>query len=466
MGQFRVLTQSQILNRMINRVVARTFLKDLTDTSSVKQVLAAAAREDDDQYYQMSQLQKIMDIDQAYGPDLDRLAVRYNRDLLIRQGAQKATGEVTFGRINTTGAITIAIGQEVNVPGTNIKFVTTEEGSMADGVGTSNPCDITAREVGTDYNVDIGAITGFGVKPSGVDSVTNSAAITNGIDEESDDQFRARIKLYVKSLSRGTVNALTYAALTAVDPVSGKRVLFANVVEDIVNLGNVILYIDDGSGTAEETDTPVSGESVIASAIGGEVDLYTQKKPIKTESGFTVTRTGSSPAGEPTGTLTVDVDYTINPASGHIKLIQSSFPNGLPTGSAVTASYTPFKGLIAECQKIIDGDPNDWSNYPGYRAAGVLVRVLSPTITQMIFEANITVLSGFSQTDIAEKVATAVSGYINSLGIGEDVILNEIRERAMSIPGMYNILTTNPTEDRIILDNGLARILSGNISVV
>jgi uncharacterized phage protein gp47/JayE len=84
----------------------------------------------------------------------------------------------------------------------------------------------------------------------------------------------------------------------------------------------------------------------------------------------------------------------------------------------------------------------------------------------MIFEANITVLSGFSQTDIAEKVATAVSGYINSLGIGEDVILNEIRERAMSIPGMYNILTTNPTEDRIILDNGLARILSGNISVV
>jgi uncharacterized phage protein gp47/JayE len=466
MGQFRILTKKQILTRMINRVVARSDLVDMTDTSSVKQVLDAAAREDDDQYYQMTRLQKILDIDLAYGPDLDRLAVRYNRDLLSRDLAQKATSYVVFGRTNTTGAKSIAIGTEVKVPGTSLVYATTEEGSMADGVGTSNNVAITAKMEGSDYNVDPDTITGFSVKPSGIDTVTNPAKITNGLDEEKDDSFRNRIKLYVKSLSRGTVSALTYAALTAIDSVSGKRVLYANVIEDVVNRGDVTIYIDDGSGTAEETDTPVSGETVIASAVGGEVDLYTQKKPIKLESGFTLTRTGPSPAGEPSGTLTIDTHYTLNPASGHIKLVQSYFPNGLPATSAVTSSYTPFKGLIQECQKVIDGDPNDWSTYPGYRAAGVLVRVLSPDIIQMSYAANITVLSGFSQTDIATKIRNAVSGYVNALGIGEDVILNELRERSMSIPGMYDIIITSPTANRIILDNQLARIISSNISVV
>jgi len=47
MGQFQPKTYETILTRMINRVVARTNLTDINDGSSVKQVLAAAAREDE-----------------------------------------------------------------------------------------------------------------------------------------------------------------------------------------------------------------------------------------------------------------------------------------------------------------------------------------------------------------------------------------------------------------------------------
>jgi hypothetical protein len=56
MGQFAPRQFNDILERMINRVVARTDLNDINDGSSVKQVLAAASREDDDQYYQMVNL--------------------------------------------------------------------------------------------------------------------------------------------------------------------------------------------------------------------------------------------------------------------------------------------------------------------------------------------------------------------------------------------------------------------------
>lgn len=469
MGQFQVNTYSTILNRMINRVVARTDLSDLTDTSSIKQVLAAAAREDDDQFYQMNKLRQILDINLSFGDDLDKLSAIYNNDIISRISSKKATGQVIFSRQGTTGTVTISIGTEIMVPSSGssspIKYITTSEGTISAGNQDSNSVDITAKESGTDYNVDPNQITAFSSKPSGVDSVTNPSAITNGLDEESDDELRTRIKLYVKSLSRGTVNALTYAALTTEDSTTGKTVKYATVIEDQSVLGNVTVYIDDGSGTAEELDTAVPGEVLIASAVGGEVDLYTQKKPIKSESGFSVSRTGSSPYGEPTGVLTFGTDYSFNPASGHVKLMQGSFPYGLPAGSSVTIDYQPFKGLIQEAQKIIDGDPNDRSTYPGYRAAGVLVRVLAPTIIQMIFTANITVKSGFSQTFVADKVKAAISDYINSLAIGEDVILSELTERSMAVPGMYDISISVPSENQIILDNQLARILDSNISI-
>jgi uncharacterized phage protein gp47/JayE len=464
MGQFVIRTYQQILQRMINRVCARTILNDLTETSTLFQVLSAAAREDDEQYFQMLQLAKIQDLDSVTGPELDELAQIYNPQLLIRQGATVATGSVVFSRQGTTGTATINVGQEVKVPGTDLKYYTTESASITPGNNDSSPTDIRAGKGGADYNVDPDSITAFGTKPSGVDTVTNLSAITNGTDIESDDEFRTRIKFYLKSISRGTCTALIYAALLAEDSTTGKKVRYVNVVEDVSNLGNVTVYIDDGSGTAESVGA-VANDTLVASAVGGEINFYTVQRPIKTESGFTVTRTGPAPAGEPTGVLTEGTDFTLNPASGHLKLTQGSFPNGLPATSALTISYTPFTGLIALAQKIIDGDAADRSNYPGYRAAGVLVRVLSPSIVWQSLIMNITVKPGFSQTDVADDVAASISTYVNSLGIGEDVIVNEIRERSMAVQGMYDLQLISPTANQIILDSQLARLASGSITV-
>lgn len=462
---FTIKTMKIILQRMQNRVVTRSDVTDLNQVSSVNQALAAAAREDDDQYFQMLNLLDLFDLDKAAGPDLDEVGKVVNPDILTRILAQAATGSYVFSRVGTVGVVTIVTGTQVEVPGTDIKFVTTEEATIGAGNQDSNTVSIVAEGTGTTFNVDPDTLTGFASKPPGVDSGTNPTAINNGVDLESDDKFRSRIKAYLKSLSRATNTAMIYAALTAIDSATGKSVIFAQSVEDEFNPGNVVLYIDDGAGTVESTAVGAPPDEVLlASALGGEVDFFTTNKPIKIESTFTLEH---DPSGAPPAVnLVKDTDFTVDPSSGHIKLIQAQFPTGLAAGDKLTMkAYTYFDGLIQITQKIIDGDPTDRSTFPGYRAGGVIVRVLSPTIIFMTVAADITVLQDFSQTAVATAVTAAVSGYINGLTIGEAVILNELRKVAMSVPGMFDIKFTAPTQNRNILLSQLARIVSGNISI-
>ena len=474
MGQFSVRTYEEILERAINRVVARTSLNDINDGSSLKQFLAAWAREADEIYFQAVNLLDLFDIYEAVGNDLDERAKEYNPNLISRAFARKSTGSVVFGRTGIIGTVAIPIGTQVQVPPNGaqpaIIFETTVDGQILAGFSTSAPVDITALAAGAAGNADSGTIIGFTSKPSGVDTVTNPSALTNGRDLESDDSFRNRLVNQIKGLARSHVLGIETAALSTEDPISGKRVVFAQVVEDFVSLGNVIVYIDDGGGTAKST-TPVVGGTILAAATGGERVVNLPNWPIDESSPFAVRRTagtGLSPSGEPTGLLTLGVHYTLNPASGQINLLQAAFPNGLiggAPGDSIDGDWSYYTGLVAECQKIIDGDPADRVNYPGYRAAGVLIRVQTPGIDQQVIRVNITVSAGFDQTVAAASVATVLSAYINALGIGEDVILNEMRERTMGVAGVYDCEFLTPTGNVAIVDGRMARVSAANITV-
>jgi len=474
MGQFTVKVYEDILDAQIAKVVARTDLTDINDGSSLKQVLAASSRSDDEQYFQMLNLRDLFDIDKATDEDLDDRAKEIQGALeltgqITRIGARRATGEVVFSRTGTVGTVTIPIGTEVKVPAVgaaaDILFTTTEEGTIAGGSQDSNNVDIQANVAGADGNAAPTTINGFVTKPSGVDSVSNPSTLTNGLDKESDDDFRRRLKLSIKGLARCHPAGLEAGAVGVEDPGgSGKTVVFANVVEDTVDRGEVTLYVDDGSGTAEST-AAVSSDTlgIPGGAAGGEVDLYTADKPIKPGTTFTLTYDalgGGSPV-----VLTEGVDYTLDRAAGHIKLTQASFPTGLTATDDIEAAYTHFTGLIQEVQKVIDGDPADRSNYPGWRAAGVRVTVLSPNILQLTVTVNVTVKTGFGQAAAISSVESALSGYVNSLGISEDVILNELRERAMAVEGIFDVSFQLPADNTVILDNQIARLIASNLTV-
>lgn len=79
--------------------------------------------------------------------------------------------------------------------------------------------------------------------------------------------------------------------------------------------------------------------------------------------------------------------------------------------------------------------------------------------------ANVTVKEGYGQTDVVADVVVAISSYINGLTVGEDVIHNQLIKRIMSVPGVYDVNVTAPTQSVTIGDYQLARISSSAIQV-
>jgi uncharacterized phage protein gp47/JayE len=471
MPTLQLRSQEQVLQRMAARVVARTSLTDLTDSSALKHLLAAFAREIDDVYFQLTRLRALQDLREAVGDDLDARAKEIVPGAVRRRGARRAVGQLVFSRAtNTLTTITIPSGTSVRsrdgqvyvTTASTVISATSVEQIAGHGVGRdSAPVTATAIVAGSAGNADVGVVSSFVAKPAGIAEVINVTAFVKGVDRQIDDEFRADIVQYIASLSRSTVDALEFIVRDIEDPVTGKRVLFSHVFEDPVDRGNVIIYIDDGVGTAEELGAPIVNEILISPALGGEEFLQLDNFPFSLDAGITVTLE-RPPAGAVA--LTLGTDYSVNPASGRVFIPAPSF-SGVQVGDIVRASYTPFVGLIPEVQRVVDGDPNNRAEFPGYRAAGVLVRVLSPVVRNVPVQAVLNVLPGFDQVSVANDAVTAVLDYINNLGISVDVIRNELIQRIMEVPGVYDVLLNAPADNVNVLDSQIPRVTAANVSI-
>ena len=538
MPKFTPKRFEQILPQMLARVVTRTDLSDVSDSSVVKHILAAAARADDEQYYQMSLLLQLFSIDTATGEDLDERAKDIQPAVITRRQAVKSTGAVVFSRNAVIGTVNIPIGTKVKTSD-GVIFVTTSVGTISPtspeqiaghGVGRdSNAVAITAELPGESGNVVSYTIVKFDSKPTGVDEVTNPGSLVNGLDKETDDSFRNRLKSFVSSLARCTVSAIEANVIGQQDPDTGQTILFAKVIEDLIDRGNVTLYIDDGTGAAESVNytaqaltavftwngtttitTPDTSEVAIGdfirldsdaqyfeivgltpnvdvtianpgahaipsgatqssiatdimtvglagpppgTAVGGEVQLFLDTRPIKATDPFQI-------VSSLRGILTKDTDYVLNPATGQV-----NFDPALSNGEVIAADYTYYTGLIALAQKIVDGDPNDRISYPGLRAAGIFVQVLTPQILLQNVTVTLTVREGYDQDEAKSLVRQAIKDYINTLNISDDVIRNKLIAQMMSVPGLLNVLVTTPATDIAILDDQLARTQDANILI-
>ena len=454
-------SRQTIQQRMANSVIARTSLNDLTQTANLMRVIVAVARAIEKVQQLTEEMLEETDLDKTTGVELDERAKIYNAAILARLAAVKATNtELQFSRQSTSGLVTIAVGTQVKVPassgGVDLLYETTTVGTIADGSATSNNVSFRATVAGADHNVSPNTIVGFSSKPSGVDFVTNLSSVTTGMPEETDDKFRQRIKAYRQSLARGTLSAVGGAVFGALDSVSGKQVQWFNVIEDEFNPGYEEVYIDDGGGTAEGSPTTVVAGLVLASAAGGEVDIYLPQKAIRDASTFNLYINAG---------LVAPANYYFNYPHGHVKLAAAAYPTGLTASDAVTADYTYHDTFIQLVQKIVDGDPADRVNYPGYKSGGVIATVRAPTTVPQTVTANLTVGAGFSQTEAIAEAEIEVSDYINNLGIGEDVIYNEMVERVMKISGVVDVNITVPTNNVPISDTRLARITTGQITI-
>lgn len=401
-----------------------------------------------------------------------------------------------------------------------ITFNTVESGTIVNGNYESTPIATKAIAPGVLSNVGTGKITQWTASaPFDGALVTNDALFTGGSFIESDTDLQDRALLHLQSLGKGTPLALREAVLGVTDPVSGQKISTASVLEKF-STDEVLIYVDDGSGfvpdqvilprdsfavapdpivigsgtyTLNSADDFPSEGFVLASpeSVQAEIMEFTAVDyvtDVLTLSGTTsnahdaadevvqveVITTSSDPgvdfftlkkypvvrnsqrlwAGPNASTLTLQTegtDYYINKARGKIE-----FLSPVVTGTYIAVTYTYYTGLIFQAQRFVNGSTDDDIAFPGVVAAGIEATVETPAIRRITVRLSITANDGFEESALAPNVRSAVENYITALGIGQDVIVSEIIERAMGVPGVYNALVQEPSGDLSIASNELS----------
>jgi uncharacterized phage protein gp47/JayE len=128
-------------------------------------------------------------------------------------------------------------------------------------------------------------------------------------------------------------------------------------------------------------------------------------------------------------------------------------------------AYNYWTGLLELVHRTIYGDDENLESFPGVGAAGITFRVLAPTVTQVSVEMNVTLREGISIASLENEIKSAVSGYINSLGVGEDVIIEEIRAAVINISGITDVDLSVPENNIPVADNEIARVSDPDILI-
>lgn len=192
------------------------------------------------------------------GADLDSWMADF---AVTRLPAVAATGNVTFARFTTTNPASIPVGATVQTgDGSQVFQVVadTTNPAFADGAYTlgagvaSLDVKVQAVTAGAGNNVVVGAINTLATAISGIDTVTNAAAFTNGADAESDSALRARFVAYVASLSKATKEAVGYA-ITSLQTGLSYTLVENETYGGAVDYGYFYVVVDDGTGTPGST---------------------------------------------------------------------------------------------------------------------------------------------------------------------------------------------------------------------
>ena len=189
------------------------------------------------------------------GADLDSWVGDFG---VSRLAATASSGLVTFARFTATQQAVVLIGTNVQsadgsqtyaitLDATNPAYSATLGGYvLAAGVSNIN-VPVVALVGGTAGNAVIGGINTLTQAVPGVDTVTNSAAFSNGSDAETDAALRTRFIAWVASLSKATKSAIGFAITSLKTGVS--YALVENLTYGgATQYGYFYVVVDDGTG--------------------------------------------------------------------------------------------------------------------------------------------------------------------------------------------------------------------------
>ncbi len=239
-----------------------------------------------------------------------------------------ATGAVTFARFVPTAAALVPVGAQVKTADgtqtfavtadpTNSLWVAASNGYLIPATVASGTVPVVALVAGTAANVQPGTITLLGSAISGVDTVTNALAFTNGVDPEGDAAYRARFVNFINTRSLATPAAVGYAISSVQQGMDYALIESAGSFEAV---------IDDGTGS------PSAG---LITSVANAIEAVW---PV----GITYSVVGPSVVSATISlTITAAAGYQKTALQGPVASAIESYVNGLDVGAALAFFRIP-----------------------------------------------------------------------------------------------------------------------------
>lgn len=164
-------------------------------------------------------------------------------------------------------------------------------------------------------------------------------------------------------------------------------------------------------------------------------------------------------------------DFTFNEATGDLELAVALVAHdGLVAASDGASpgagAYQYSTGLAAYIQRLVNGDSTDFADFPGLRAMGTKCVVTVPNVVIRTFTIKVVAARGFTDAQLRSPVQVAVQTYVNSLGIGDNVILSEIIRLVKELPGVDDVAVVDPPSNFIVASGQLVRIGVDDVEIV
>jgi uncharacterized phage protein gp47/JayE len=299
---------------------------------------------------------------------------------------------------------------------------------------------VDAEEIGSDYNVGVNRIVYKVSIISNIDTVNNYVVFLGGLDAETDDDYRARIKEATTLAGKATTQALRQA------------ILGVNGVTSVT--------IEDTPQLTETDETHVYNATTKEFKLAYEVAFDSATLKISDSSG--------GPADYIKGT-----DYRLDLADNKIKFdLAGAEPSG---GATVYVDYEYLwnchvfayvTGAEIPLPSAVLTDVN--TAIADTKAAGVVVTVFEPTLVSVDVTADITVdtLGGYSSSAVQAAVVAALQQHMNALDTGEDVYLSELYRVIQEVDGVINSSISAPAADVSIANAEVARPGTITITVI
>lgn len=193
------------------------------------------------------------------------------------------------------------------------------------------------------------------------------------------------------------------------------------------------------------------------------------------DQGYTTFRTVkvvSPDPSDPTNTAIIVVEPGFDTSLlNEAQSAQITLPNRLGFDSNPVPGISGYQfwiGLKQKVQRTLNGFQPDPATFPGVSASGVQIEAREPQIQRVAMSIDVKTKEGVALAAISDTIKSSVVGFINSLGLGQDVILSDIVCIIQETAGVESVVLEDPeleTERITINDNAIARTSPDEITL-